>query len=318
MVLAPMSGYTDAAYRIIVAKYGKPDVMYTEFAPADGLCSAGRDNLLNYLWKTEIERPVVAQIYGGNPENFHGSAQLIASLGIDGIDINMGCPAREVESRKGGSALINDRARAREIIEATKAGAGEVPVSIKTRIGYRTSEIESWLACLIETKPAAISFHARTRNDAYEVPARWDAIKDAVELTREIQPQQEVRPLIIGNGDVKSLAEADERAKESGCDGVMVGRGLCGNPWFFNPQVRRDDLLLSEVLDVLLEHTRVFVDLYGDNKPLDRMKKHFKAYLSGFPRISSLRSELMRISTLQQVESAVESASGSLSRLRRG
>jgi len=134
-VLAPMSGYTDVAYRRIITTYGKPDVMFTEFVPADGLSSAGRVNLAHYLWKSPCEHPIVAQLYGGEPESFEEAARYVASLGFDGIDLNMGCPARAVERRQGGSALINDPPRALEIIAAAKAGAGEVPVSVKTRRG---------------------------------------------------------------------------------------------------------------------------------------------------------------------------------------
>ncbi len=306
--LAPMSGITDAAYRRIIARYGKPDVMYTGFVPADGLDSAGRDNLAHLLWKTAAERPIVAQLYGGNPRSFEGAARFVAELGFDGVDINMGCPAKKVEQREGGSALIRDHGRAREIIAAAQAGAGELPVSVKTRIGYRANEIESWLACLLGVRPAAITLHARTRAEAFKSPARWSVIERAVELATELQPERDRRPLIIGNGDVQSLHEAYAWAEQTGCDGVMVGRSITGNPWFFNRDSGRDDQPLSRVLEVMLEHTELYVRLFGGIKPLELMRKHFKAYVCGFDGAAGLRARLMAAADLDQLRRIVRDA----------
>ncbi len=302
MVLAPISGYTDAAFRSIIAKYGKPDVMYTEFVPAEGLCSRGRDNLLPILWKTDAERPLVAQLYGGNPDHYQPAAEYIASLGFDGIDINMGCPARAVEKRLGGSALIKDPARARLIIAAAKAGAGQLPVSVKTRIGYSTNEIESWLDCLLDAQPAAITLHARTRQDAYNVAARWDVVAQAVEQAQARYPDPLRRPLIIGNGDVRRVADAYARAQASGCDGVMVGRGIYGNPWFFNRLLDRRQLPLAHILEVMLEHTQLYVQLHGNMMPIEPMRKHLKSYLSGFPGAFELRQQLLQATSYAELQ----------------
>lgn len=306
--LAPMSGITDAAYRRIIARYGKPDVMYTGFVPADGLDSAGRDNLAHLLWKTAAERPIVAQLYGGNPRSFEGAARVLVGLGFDGIDINMGCPARKVEQREGGSALIRDPGRAREIIAAAQAGAGDLPVSVKTRIGYRVNEIESWLACLFSAQPAAITLHARTRSEAFKSPARWSVIERAVQLAAQLRPDRERRPLIIGNGDVQSLSEAYAWAERTGCDGVMVGRSITGNPWFFNREAGRGDQPLSRVLEVMLEHTEIYLRLFGGLKPLELMRKHFKAYVNGFDGAARLRARLMAAADLDQVRQIVKDA----------
>jgi len=307
-VLAPMSGYTDAAFRAIIAKYGKPDVMFTEFVPADGLCSVGQDNLTPYMQKTQAEHPIVVQLYGGNPDNYLEAAKYVTAQGFDGIDINMGCPARAVESRRGGSALIKDPPRAREIIEATVAGAGSVPVSIKTRIGYEVDEIETWLPWLMESKPAAITLHARTRRNDNDVPAKWDVIARAVSLAKELAPDVHSRPLIIGNGDVRSVADVQARAAETGCDGVMVGRGVIGNPWLFSDDVGKHDLTLRQVLDVMVEHAELYIEIYGDNNGLDPMKKHFKAYTTGLNRPSGLRQKLMQVYTLAELETIVRNA----------
>jgi len=306
LVLAPLAGVTDAAFRRIVAKYGKPDVMWTEFIPAGGLCSAGLSRLAHDLWKTEAEQPIVAQIYGCRPQEFRDAARLIASLGFAGVDINMGCPARDVEKRKAGAALIRMPQLAREIVEAAKEGAGELPVSVKTRIGYRSNEVDSWLGALLEARPAAITIHARTRDEASRVPARWDVVAQAVKLVREVQSGDAPRSLIIGNGDVKDTEAARRRAAESGCDGVMIGRGIFGNPWLFNSTVKKEDLAVSEILDVLLEHTALFIELFSQLKPLELMKKHFKAYVNGFEGASPLRVRMMAAADFAELRSIVQ------------
>jgi nifR3 family TIM-barrel protein len=292
-VLAPMVGVTDAAFRRMFAQYGKPAAMWTEFVSVDGLCSRGRDSLLGELQFTDAERPMVAQLYGADPANFKEAARFVAGLGFDAIDINMGCPARDVEKHGAGSALIRDPALARRVVEAAKEGAGGLPVSVKTRIGYRVNEIETWLPQLMAAGPEAVIFHARTRNEMSKVPARWKVVARAVELAREIEPDAPRRPLILGNGDVKSLAEAQARVAETGCDGVMIGRGSFGNPWFFNRAVNRDDLPRETVLDVMLEHTALFLELFGETKRFEVMKKHYKAYVGGFEGAPQTRARLM-------------------------
>lgn len=292
-VLAPMAGVTDAAYRRVIAKYGKPDAMWTEFVSADGLLSPGRPRLEPDLWYTEAERPIVAQIHGCRPDNFRAAARLLREMGFDGIDINMGCPARDVERHGSGAALIKKPALAREVVAACIDGAGGLPVSVKTRIGYREDETESWLAGLIDTGVSALILHARTRKEMSAVPARWDRVARLAALARELVPDAAQRPLIIGNGDVKDLAEAQQRVEESGCDGVMIGRGIFGNPWLFNRGVERDELPLREVVDVMLEHTAHFVELLLDYKQLEVMKKHYRAYVTGFEGAPELRQRLM-------------------------
>src|SRR3989339_2233103 len=165
MCLAPMADVTDAAFRRMFVKYGRPDVFWTEFVSADGLCSAGKNNLLIDLKYSERERPIVAQIFGATPQNFYQAAKLLKKLGFDGIDINMGCPDKSVEKQGAGAALIKNPKLAQEIILATKEGSGGLPVSVKTRIGYNINIIEEWTEALLRAKPAAITFHLRTRKE---------------------------------------------------------------------------------------------------------------------------------------------------------
>ncbi|MCX6784507.1 MAG: tRNA-dihydrouridine synthase [Candidatus Komeilibacteria bacterium] len=300
MVLAPMADVTDVAFREIIAKYGKPDVFWTEFVSAAGLDSVGRDKLLIDLQFSKKQRPIVAQFFSSKPSQMYKVAQLAAKLGFDGIDINMGCPDKSIEKQGAGAALMKNPALAAEIILATKEGAGKLPVSVKTRLGYNTNVLDQWLVALLKAEPAVIIIHARTRKQMSKVPAQWSEVARAVTLTKELTDSKN-RPLIFGNGDVTSLIQAKELAKQTGADGVMIGRGIFGNPWFFNPKKSLTSISLEERFGVMLEHTFLFAKLLGQYKNFDIMKKHFKAYVSGFDGAKELRVKLMAAKTAQQV-----------------
>ncbi len=227
---APMADVTDAAFRRIIAKYGKPDVLWTEFVSCDGLVhEEAREKLKLDLLYSEEERPIVAQFFTSKPEHFYVCAQLAQELGFDGIDINMGCPVKTIVKQKACADLINDPELAKKIIHETKRGAGPLPVSVKTRVGYNTVTLENWLKHLLEEAPAAITLHARTAKEMSLVPARWEHIREA----KEIIDASGTGTLLLGNGDVKSVAEAFTRVEETGADGVMIGRGIFGNPWLY-------------------------------------------------------------------------------------
>ena len=299
-VLAPMADVTDAAFRRIIAKYGKPDVMYTQFVSCDGLCSAGREALMIDLKFDTSERPIVAQFFGAKPNNFYECAKLAREMGFDGVDINMGCPDKDVVKQCAGAALIRDPKLAREIIVATREGAGDLPVSIKTRSGDVRDTLATWLPELLAEKPAAIILHARTRKEMSKVPARWQLVKQAVEMAKGSGT------LILGNGDIADMDDARRKIEETGCDGVMLGRAIFGNPWLFSKTVRRDDLPLRERLNVLVEHTNLFEELLGGHKNFAIMKKHFKAYVSGFDGAKELRMELMEADPAGEVEKIIK------------
>lgn len=303
-VLAPMANVTDAVFRYIIAKYGKPDVFWTEFVSCDGLVSKGRDRLLWDFKFTKGERPIVAQIFGSKPENFLRVAEMCQELGFDGIDINMGCPDRSVEKQCAGAALMKTPKLAVEIIEATKRGAGPLPVSVKTRTGYNKENLAEWLPYLLSAQPAAITIHGRTRKEMSLVPAHWDIIARAVEMARKYDPSEN-RTLILGNGDVQDLEQAHQKVREFGVDGVMIGRGIFGNPWLFNP--KGGPKSVEEKLAVMLEHTFLFEKVYGGErvKGFDTMKKHYKAYVSGFDGAKELRVELMATKTAQEAADIV-------------
>ena len=319
-VLAPMADVTDASFRYIIAKYSKyagkdigaygekniphaeneyPHVLWTEFVSADGLVLApeeGKKKLMRDLMFTPAERPIVAQFFTSKPENMRKAAVIAKELGFDGVDINMGCPDKGIEKQGAGAAMIKTPKLAREIIRAAKEGGQDLPVSVKTRIGYNRDQLEEWLPELLAEEPALITIHARTRKEMSKVPARWEYVKRAV----EIRDQLKSRTLIFGNGDVLSIEDARKKVTETGCDGVMLGRAIFGNPWVFrDPEYTPS---VKEKLEVLIEHTKLYEKLLGDIKSFSIMKKHFKAYVDGFDGAKKLRVELMDTQSALEVE----------------
>ncbi len=301
IVLAPMADVTDPAFRRVIAKYGKPDVLWTEFVSADGLFLGGKDALIKDLAFTEAERPIVAQFFTSKPEMMEKAARLAVELGFDGIDINMGCPDKTIEKQGAGAALMKNPKRAREIIRAAKAGAGDLPVSVKTRIGFNKVELETWLPEILAEKPAVVTIHARTRKEMSKVPARWEYVKRAVEIRNELNSDT----LIFGNGDVMTVEDAKNKAKETGADGVMLGRAIFGNPWLFS---NRDPKTISvkEKLTALIELSKLFDELLGGSKNFAIMKKHFKAFVHGWDGAKELRIKLMEAANSADVERIID------------
>ena len=235
-VMAPMADVTDPAFRALVAKFGKPDITWTEFLSADGLYHTreiqkmkdAENPLMRDLQFSEAERPIVMQIFSSKPEMITYATKLAAELGFDGVDINMGCPDTSIERQGCGAALIQNPQLAQELIRAAQA-ASDLPVSVKTRVGYKSESLDEWLPALLETKPAAITLHLRTRKEMSLVPANWELMKKAVALRDRLSPGT----LLIGNGDVKDLEDARAKVAAAGCDGAMLGRAIFGNPWVF-------------------------------------------------------------------------------------
>jgi tRNA-dihydrouridine synthase len=334
--LAPMADVTDAAFRQLIAKYsrhgeegGGPDIFWTEFVSANGLASRGKEALMYDLKYTENERPILAQLFTADPKNMEESARLVQELGFDGLDINMGCPDRTIEKQGAGACMIKTPDIAKEIIRAAKRGAPNLPISVKTRVGYNQVEIDTWIPALLEEGLAALTVHVRTRKEMSSVPADWGRLKKVVALRDKISPHT----LIIGNGDVLSLADGEEKAKETGADGIMVGRAIFGNPWFFDKtrsitaalpkkhplgrvpiigkffetkhkgaQSKVRPITVKERLDVMLEHAKLFDELLGEVKSFSIMKKHFKAYVTGWPGAKELRMKLMESKNVAEVE----------------
>jgi len=306
--LAPMADVTDAAFRFMLAKYGKNSsnrnqvVFWTEFVSADGLCNPeGRKNLSRILKFSKIEKPIVAQVFGANPDNMEKACRYISKLGFDGIDINMGCPDKSVVKQGAGSALIKTPELAREIIRSAILGANGLPISVKTRVGFNKEEIDSWIPELLKEDIKALTIHARTKKEMSKLPANWDYVKRVVGLAKKSGKDI----LVIGNGDVRNLTDAIEKTKKYGCDGVMIGRGVFGNPWFFD--IKKTDISVEEKLKALLEHTKLFEKLLSKQKNFANMKKHFKAYVNGFDGAKELRIKLMAVDSSQGAKAVIHS-----------
>ncbi len=313
LALAPMADVTDAAFRRIIAKYSKasvrdqgleqrvyPYVTWTEFVSADGLALApeeGRKKLMADLIYSEVERPIVAQFFGSRAENMEKAAALARELGFDGVDINMGCPDKSIEKQGAGAAHIKNPSLAQEVIAAAKQGAGALPVSVKTRLGYNKDELEDWLPKLLDAKPAVVTIHARTRKEMSLVPARWERVRRAVEIRNERGSES----LVFGNGDLKDVPDALEKITATGADGAMLGRAIFGNPWLFTDHKPS----IAERLRTAVEHTKLYEELLP-HKSFAIMKKHYKAYVSGFDGAAELRGALMNAETSVEIEVIVD------------
>lgn len=305
VILAPMADVTDSAFRKVIAKYsrtgkpgGGPDAFYTEFVAADGLASdQGRPKLLHNFFYSEAQRPIVAQIFSDDPQNIENAARLCVELGFDGVDINMGCPERNICKQGAGSALIKTPERAQEVIIAAQRGAdGKIPVSVKTRVGWIENDIETWIPAILECDVAAIILHGRTRKVMSKIPANWDWINRAGEIVRASGKPTK----FIGNGDILSLKQAQEYNKKYTVDGVMVARGIFGNPWFFDSE--KTSVTVQEKLMVMLEHTEIFINELSEHKNFAVMKKHYKAYVHGFDGAKELRVQLMQSDSYEEIK----------------
>ena len=319
-VMAPLANVTDSVFRKLIAKYGKPDILWTEFVSADGLISAGQKKLLVDLVYSEKERPIVAQLFTGHPEAMYKAAQIVKKLGFDGLDINMGCPDRAVEKQGGGAAHIKNPEQALEVLKAAREGwSGSTrveishlaPVTIKTRIGYNKVDL-NWIKILLEQKLPALTIHLRTRKEMSDVPAHWKLMPEIIKLRNEISPSTS----IIGNGDVTDIEHGSLLIKKTGCDGVMIGRGIFGKPWLFEnvAKIGKDSKLVptnpqeksvKERLKILVEHATSFEKTFKNIKNFAVMKKHFKAYVSGWDGAKELRMQLMETENAAEVKKVI-------------
>jgi nifR3 family TIM-barrel protein len=305
LVAAPLANVTDASFRKHLLQYSRPSVLWTEFVSADGLCHPkGREALLVDLSFEPDEHPIVAQLFTSTPEKMKSAARLAAELGFDGVDINMGCPDKNIMKQGAGASCMNNPDNACALIRAAKEGVREaernIPVSVKTRLGFNEDNLETWLPALLAEEPAVITLHARTKKDMSQVPARWERVKRAVEIRDELGSET----LIIGNGDVTSVKDAQEKIKESGADGVMFGRALLGNPWIFDES--KIEVTVAEKIEAAMNHTEMFLEFWGERKSFELMKKFYRAYINNFPLAKELRAEMMEKKTFEEIRVVVE------------
>lgn len=349
--LSPMDGVTDASFRSVIARHGKPDVTFTEFTHVHDVCR-GPEILLETLIYSESERPVVAQLYGKDPDLFYQAAHAACELGFDGVDINMGCPSKNVVSSGSGAGLIRTPDLAHAIFQATRRGIEDwaggqtleqagfkparvaavrrlnerrgsqsptrrrlLPLSVKTRLGYDSVVVEAWIEHLLREQPAVISLHGRTLQQMYRGAADWSAIARAAALAKG------TGTLLFGNGDVQSLDEVVRRVRNTGVDGVLVGRAVLGTPWFFRSKEQAralarkvsgisgescviDGVSLDQRFAILQDHARQFQTLCGQGQ-FHRMRKHLGWYSKGFPHAAALRARMFRVSSIDELETVI-------------
>lgn len=295
-VLAPMEDVTDVVFRHVVSKAGRPDVFFTEFTNSDSYCHPdGIQSVRGRLTFTEDEQPMVAHIWGDNPEYFRQMSIGMAELGFKGIDINMGCPVPNVVTRGKGSGLILRPDVAAELIEAAKAGG--LPVSVKTRLGNNDiNEWEEWLTHILKQDIANLSIHLRTRKEMSQADAHWELIPEIKELRDRIAPNT----LITINGDIPDRQKGQELAEKYGIDGVMIGRGIFKNPFAFEKEPREHTS--EEYLD-LLRYQLDLQDKFAEEVPrsITGLHRFFKIYVKGFRGAGELRNQLMNTKSTDEV-----------------
>jgi tRNA-dihydrouridine synthase B len=327
--LSPMDGVSDHPFRYITKKYGDPALIYTEFTSVEGVCHGAVQLLRDFLFD-ESQRPVIGQIYGTTPDFFRQSAIVLCELGFDGVDINMGCPAKNVAHSGAGAALIRTPKLAQEIIRQTKIGIQEwqngatakncpnivpeiaklvaqrhaqlpetyqqkrdIPVSVKTRVGFDQPVIQEWIPTLLEMDIAAIALHGRTLKQQYGGLASWEAIGEAAQIVRQ------TNTLILGNGDIKTRADGLDKIATYQTHGALIGRATMGNPFIFKTDEPQNPL---ELFQVALEHARLFEETYKNNEKYNflPMRKHLGWYVHDIPNAAQIRQAIYRCNTSQE------------------
>ncbi len=294
-VLAPMDDVTDTVFRQVIADCAPPDLFFTEFVNVDALQSQGREATLKRLRFTKKERPIIAQVWGLRPENFRKSAADIAEMGYDGLDLNFGCPDKNVVRNGACSALIKRENwdRALEIIQACREGAPSLPLSVKTRLGFGEVDL-SWHELLLKQTLNALTIHGRTRKQMSKVPADWDAIGRIAELRTSLAPETK----IIGNGDVLTKRQGIELARQYKLDGIMVGRGIFQDPFIFaGLQTGGSPWAMytrQQKMELYAKHVKLFAETWAEGeRKIHTLNKFCKIYIHGFDGAKELREKLM-------------------------
>jgi tRNA-dihydrouridine synthase len=316
-VLAPMDDVTDTVFRRIVAGCAPPDLYFTEFTNVDGLQSPGRPKLLKKLRFTPTEQPLIAQVWGKEPDNFYKTAQQLADgtlareLGLPagvnfaGVDLNMGCPQKTEVKNGTCCALMNDRPLAAQIIEATQKGlSGQLPLSVKTRVGFNEVDM-TWIEFLLGQNLWALAIHGRTRAQMSKVPANWELIGRA----RELRDRLALDTLVIGNGDVRDRAHGLELAKKYRLDGIMIGRGVFHDPFVFAEQSPWENYTAEQRMELYKKHVRLFAATWQNREhPIQTLNKFCKIYINNFDGAKELREQLMNATGTDELIAGLEQA----------
>ena len=300
-VLAPMEAVTDVVFRHVIEAAGGPDVYFTEFTNAASYFSEkGRASTRGRLAFTEDEQPLVAQIWGTNPEYFEFMAKGLAEQGFAGIDINMGCPVKDVVKTGAGSGLIRDPERAAELIAAAKKSG--LPISVKTRLGdLRTEERTAWLTHVLKQDVVNLTIHLRTRKEMSKVDAHYELIPEIKKLRDEIAPQT----MLTINGDIRDREHGLELVEKYGVDGIMIGRGIFNDPFAFAKE--KKERTREELIELLNMQLDLFDKYSAELAPrkFDPLKRFFKIYVRNFEGASELREKMMHTKSTDEVRELI-------------
>lgn len=323
--LSPMDGVSDQPFRFIQKKYGNPAIMYTEFSSVEGICHGSTAFEKEFLFD-DTQRPILAQIFGTDPTCFYQAAILCCVLGFDGVDINMGCPAKNVAHRGAGAGLIRTPELAKEIVLSVKAAVKDwsegasldncpdipeksrvivrargrsgpralPPVSVKTRLGYDNPSVDEWIPHLLEVEPSTIALHGRTLTQHYGGTARWEIIGRAAALTTGSST------LLLGNGDIQSREDALEKIKTYGTQGALIGRATFGDPYIFLENQPEE----KAVPHIALEHARLYEATMQQFEKYSfmPMRKHLGWYIRGMDKASEIRTKLFVANSADEVQ----------------
>ncbi len=292
-VLAPMDDVTDTVFRQVITDCAAPDIYFTEFVNVDGLQSPGREKLIKKLSLGKTDRPCIAQLWGLKPENFYKTARELADMGFEGIDLNMGCPVKTVVKNGACAALINNRELAGEMIKATQKGAGSLPVSVKTRVGFTTVDME-WIEFILSHKLNMLSIHGRTAREMSKVPANWDLIGQVREMRDSLCPATK----IVGNGDVINREHGLKLAKKYKLDGIMLGRGIFHDPFAFAENSPWEQWSKQQKLELFANHIKLWDKTWKNGEyKFEVLKKFAKIYIHEFDGASELRTKFMDVTS---------------------
>lgn len=322
LILAPMEGVTDIMFRQVVAHAGRPDLFFTEFTNVSSYASEkGRHNALERLEIAPTDVPIIAQIWGKNPEHFSETCKALESLGFSGVDLNFGCPDKHVNKAGGGAAMIKTPELAVECFR-NAVKSTNLPVSIKTRLGWSdVEEYREWLRVLLNEHPAALTVHLRTKKEMSKVPAHYELIPEIVKMRDEISPETK----LVINGDIRDRAHVSELYREHPeVDGFMIGRGVFQNPYCFTEH----EPTREELMELLKLHLKFYEEELakrlsrsirddgreqgGDEKgysrvlPYEPMKHFFKIYVNNFPGAKELRAKLMETHSVEEARDIID------------
>jgi tRNA-dihydrouridine synthase B len=326
--LSPMDGITDEPFRLVQSRIAKPDLMFTEFVSAEGIAHGGLKLFDNLLYSSE-ERPIIAQLFGKDPDSFYESAIILCQLGFDGIDINMGCPAKTVTEHGSGAALIDKPDLAVEIIKSVKSAVADYfsgktkilhlkikekitkiidrnlkysnldqdalrarpSVSVKTRLGIDQSVIDTWIPVLLSANLDFITLHGRSLKQGYSGLADWNEISKSANLVHQTKTK------IIGNGDIQTRRQGIEYTQRYGVDGILIGRSALGNPWAFSDIIPT----IPDKYNAAFLHAQLFLEVFPARR-FEPLRRHFLAYASGLPHAKQLRQKLVLVNSLSEFQ----------------